>query len=153
MATMHREDLLHDMREELHDLTHFSTITAARQGLLTLWLTFIALPLIWGIDMIFEFMNVTWEPYVATWVNDALPGNASDVTLWVGIVMVALAACVAFAPHIGGDVLGAASVLIAVNLMAIDGAAYLVIGMLALALCCFAMARMAHGDRREAEVG
>lgn len=153
MATMHRDDLLHDMREELHDLTHFSTITAARQGLLTLWLTFIALPLIWGVGMIFEFMNVAWEFYVASWVNDFLPGNASDVILWAGIVLIALAACVAIAPHIGGDVLGAAFVLIAVNLMAIDGAAHLVIGMLALALCCFAMARMAHGDRRDAELG
>ena len=42
MVTMHRDDLLHDMREELHDLTHFTEITADRQGRLTLWLTFVA---------------------------------------------------------------------------------------------------------------
>jgi len=147
MATMHREDLLHDMREELHDLTHFSEITADRKGRLTLWLTFVVLPLVWGIDMIFDFMNVAWEAHVASWANDAFPGTASDLILWVGIAMVALAVCVALAPHIGGDLLGIATVLLAVNLMWVDGAAHLVVGMLALALCCFAMARMAHGDR------
>ena len=153
MVTMHRqEDLLHDMREELHDLTHFSSIPAHRQGRLTLWLTFIALPLVWGIDMIFDFMSVPWEAYVASWVNDAFPGDASDVVLWVGIVMVALAVCVAIAPWIGGDLLGLALLLLAVNLMWVDGTANLVFGMIALALACFAMARMAHGDR-DLEVG
>ncbi|RHW23867.1 hypothetical protein D0Z08_27640 [Nocardioides immobilis] len=148
MVTMHRQDdLLHDMREELHDLTHFSEITADRKGRLTLWLTFIALPLVWGVDMIFDLMGVAWEAHVATWANDAFPGTASDLILWVGVVMVALAACVAVAPHIGGDLLGLAIALLAVNLMWVDGAAHLVFGMIALALCCFAMARMAHGDR------
>ena len=32
MATMHREDLLHDMREELHDLRDFTEITADRKA-------------------------------------------------------------------------------------------------------------------------
>ncbi len=152
MATMHTgDDLLHDMREEIHDLTHFSTITAARQGLLTMWITFMALPLLWGLDMIFDFMESNWEGYLATWANNFFPGSASDVILWVGIVMVALALCVAFAPHYGGDLLGLAIVLLAVNLFWVDGAVHLAFGMLALAACCFAMARMAHGDhRREA---
>jgi hypothetical protein len=147
MATIHRDDLLHDMREELHDLTHLSEITADRKGRLTLWLTFVALPLVWGVDMIFDFMSVAWEAHVATWANDAFPGDASDLILWVGIVMVALAVCVAIAPHIGGDLLGLAIALLAVNLMWVDGSTHLVFGMIALALCCFAMARMAHGDR------
>lgn len=153
MVTMHRQDdLLHDMREELHDLTHFSEITADRKGRLTLWLTFIALPFVWGVDMIFDFMGVSWESHVASWADDAVPGSASDLILGVGIVMVALAACVAIVPHIGGDLLGFAIALLAVNLMWVDGAAHLVVGMIALALCCFAMARMAHGDR-DREVG
>lgn len=148
MATMHRgDDLLHDMREEIHDLTHFSTITAARQGLLTMWITFMALPLIWGLDMIFEFMTDSWELLVADWANDMFPGDAGDLMLWVGIVTVALAICVAFAPHYGADLLGVWFVLLAVNLFGVDQAAHLGIGMLALAACCFAMGRMAHGDR------
>lgn len=147
MATLHREDVLHDLREELHDLTHFTSVTTDRQGRLALWLTFIALPLIWGADMIFDFMNTAWNGYVAQWANDAFPGDAGDLVTWTGIVMVALAVCVALAPHIGGDVMGIALGLLAVNLMAIDGAAHLVIGMIALALCCFAMARMAHSHR------
>jgi hypothetical protein len=152
MATMHREDdLLHDMREELHDLTHFSSITAERQGRLTLWLTFIALPLVWGIDMIFDFMNVAWESYVAYWADNFFPGDAGDVILWVGIVLVALSVCVAIAPHTGGDLMGLALGVLAVNLMWVDNQWHLVLGMLALTACCFAMARMAHGDhRREA---
>ena len=67
--------------------------------------------------------------------------------LWVGIAMVALAVCVAIAPHIGGDLLGIATVLLAVNLMCGRRLRASRVGMLALALCCFAMARMAHGDR------
>lgn len=147
MATIHRDDdLLHDMREELHDLTHFSSITADRQGRLTLWLTFMALPLVWGADMIFGFMNVAWESYVAHWADNFFPGDAGDVIMWVGVVLVLCAIGVAIAPHTGGDILGAVIALLAINLMWIDGAAHLVLGMLALAACCFAMARMARGD-------
>ncbi|GAA1537806.1 hypothetical protein [Nocardioides humi] len=58
---------------------------------------------------------------------------------------------VAAAPHFGGDVLGIWFVLLAVNLFGVDQMAYLALGMLALAVCCFAMARMMRGDhRREA---
>lgn len=152
MASTHAWDhLTHDMREELNDLTHFSTIDANRQGRVALWATLTALPLVWGLDMLFGVLTDKWTSYLAVWADNFLPGNADDAVMWIGIVTVAIAALVAFAPHFGGDVLGVWLCLLAINLFSVDGVAHLAVGMLALGFCSFAMARMVRGDHiREA---
>jgi hypothetical protein len=152
MAATHPWDnLVHDMREELHDLANINTVTAARQGFLALWATFILLPAVFGLDKIFGFMYDGWDRFVAVWADNFLPGSASDAILWVGIVEVLLAIVVAVAPHAGGDLLGAFYVLLAIDLFGVSDQAYLALGMLALAACSFAMGRMARGDHiREA---
>jgi hypothetical protein len=152
MASTHAWDnLTHDMREELDDLAHFSTIDAYRQGRVALWATLTALPLVWGLDMLFGVMTDRWDSYVAVWANNFLPGSADDAVLWIGAVTVAIGVLVAVAPHFGGDVLGIWLVVLAINLFGVDGIAHLAVGMLALAFCSFAMARMVRGDHiREA---
>ena len=68
MASTHAWDnLTHDMREELNDLAHFSTIDANRQGRVALWATLTALPLVWGLDMLFGVMTDRWDGYLAVW--------------------------------------------------------------------------------------
>lgn len=152
MASTHAWDnLTHDMREELNDLAHFSTIDANRQGRVALWATLTALPLVWGLDMLFGVLTDHWDSYLAVWANNFLPGSADDAVMWIGIVTVAIGVLVAVAPHFGGDVLGIWLVLLAINLFSVDGVAHLAVGMLALAFCSFAMARMVRGDHiREA---
>ncbi|MFC7502527.1 hypothetical protein ACOACQ_23215 [Nocardioides sp. CPCC 206347] len=152
MATMHsREHLTHDMREELHDLTNFSSIDSDRQGRVALWVTFTVLAIVWGLDMMVGFMTDTWDSYVSVWANNFLPGDASDATMWIGALTVALGVLLAAAPHFGADVLGIWLVVLAINVFSVDDLAHLGVGMLALAFCCFALARMARGNhKREA---
>lgn len=143
MALTHAwHDIVHDMKDEMHDLATITKVDAARQAYLALWATMIAFPLVFGIDRFAGAMNSNWEGYVATWVNDVLPGTASDAVFVFGVVEVALAALVALAPRIGGDLLGLWFVLLSVNLFAIESMTWIGMGTAALAICCFAMARM-----------
>ncbi|TQK71694.1 MULTISPECIES: hypothetical protein [unclassified Nocardioides] len=154
MASTHAWDnLTHDMREEMHDLTHFATVDAAHQSRVALWATFVALPVLWGLDMMTNAVtdSTTWEGSISTWADNFLPGNAADAVMWVGAITLLLGLLVAAVPQFGADVLGIWFVLLAVNLFSVDQMAYLALGMLALAVCCFCMARMMRGDhRREA---
>lgn len=153
MASTHAWDnITHDMREEMHDLTHFATVDAAHQSRVVLWATFVVLPVLWGLDMLTNAVteSLTWEGTISTWVNDILPGNAADAVLWVGAITLAIGVLVAFQPQFGADLLGLWFVLLAVNLFSIDQMEYLAVGMVALAVCCFCMARMMmRGDRRQ----
>ncbi|MCR1783291.1 hypothetical protein KVF89_12160 [Nocardioides carbamazepini] len=151
MASTHAWDnLTHEMREEMHDLTHFATVDAAHQGRVALWATFTVLPILWGLDMITGLVteSATWEATIATWTNDLLPGDAADAVMWVGAITLVIGLLVAALPQLGGDILGIWFALLAVNLFSIDQMEFLGLGMLALAACCFAMARMMRGDHR-----
>ena len=143
MALTHAwHDLVHDMRDEMHDLATINRVDAARQAHLALWATFIAVPLVFGIDRFAAWLNEDWNALVATWANDLMPGTASDAVMVFGVVEIALAAMVALMPRIGGYLLAGWFVLLALNVFAIDGLAWLGIGTLALGVCSLAMARM-----------
>ncbi|MDQ6525317.1 hypothetical protein RB608_16970 [Nocardioides sp. LHD-245] len=154
MASTHAWDnLTHEMREEMHDLTHFATADAAHQGRVALWATFTLLPILWGLDMMTSLVTetATWEATIATWTDNLLPGDAGDAVMWVGAITLVIGLLVAAMPQFGGDALGIWFTLLAVNLFSVDQMEFLGLGMLALAVCCFAMARMMRGDhRREA---
>lgn len=154
MASTHAWDhLSHDMREEMHDLTHFAAIDAAHQSRVALWATLTVLPLLWGLDMMTHVVtdSATWQATLATWTNNLLPGTAADAVVWIGAITLLAGLLVAALPQLGGDVLGVWFVLLAANLFSVDQLAYLAVGILALAFCSFAMARMMRGDhRREA---
>lgn len=143
MALTHAwHDIVHDMKDEMHDLATITHVDAARQAYLGLWATFIAVPLVFGIDRFAAYLNENWEGTLATWGNDVMPGSASDAIMVFGVVELVLAAAVALVPRVGGDLLAIWLVLLALNLFAIEGMAWLGVGSVALALCCVAMARM-----------
>jgi len=143
MALTHAwHDIVHDMRDEMHDLATINRVDASRQAYLAMWASFIAVPLLFGLDRFGAWMNGNWEGLVATWANDLMPGTASDAVMVFGVVELALAAMVALMPRIGGDLLAAWFLLLALNVFAIDGLAWLGIGTLALGVCSLAMARM-----------
>jgi len=144
------QDLVADMRDEMHDIVTIAHVDKARQAYLGLWVTFMALPLLFGLDKFAEVMTTRWEGYLATWANDFLPGNASDAMMWVGGIEIALAVVIALAPRIGGDLFALWSVIVAIDLFALE-MYELGVGMLALGLCALAMARLSgawhhHGD-------
>lgn len=143
MAATHAwHNLVHDMRDEVHDLTTIVNVDAARQAYLALWATFIALPLVFGLDKFATVMTGTWESYLATWANDIIPGTAATGMLWIGAAEIVLAILVLAMPRVGGDLLALFFLLTAINLFAIDGMVELGVAALALMLCALAMARM-----------
>jgi hypothetical protein len=149
MATTHAWDhMVHDMREEMHDLANLNDTTASRQAFLAMWATFVVLPLLFGIDKLATIMTNSWDGYVAVWANNFLPGTAHQAVIGVGILEIVLAVVVLIAPHAGGDLLGLLYVLLAINLFGVTNMSHLAVGMLALAACSFAMARMARGEHR-----
>ena len=145
MATTHAwHGLVHDFRDEVHDLSTITRVDAARQAYLGLWATFMAVPLLFGLDRFVAVMNGSWEAYVAGWANDLLPGGASDAIATFGVVEIALFVAVAAMPRIGGDLLALWLVLQAVNLFGVGDLDWVAMGTLGLAICCLAMARMSR---------
>lgn len=148
MATHAWHDLTHDFRDEMHDLAAINRVDEARQAFLGLWATFVVVPLLFGLDKLLGFMTENWEAYLAPWLNDAIPGSASDAMMWFGVIEIVLAVLVFFAPRWGGDAFALWSLLGAISLFSIDGMAHLGVGMLALGACALCMARLAHGHHR-----
>lgn len=143
MATSHAwHGLVHDFRDEVHDLSTITHVDAARQAHLGLWATFMAVPLLFGIDRFAAVMNENWEAYVADWVNDVLPGGAADAVTVFGVVELLLFLAVAAMPRAGGDLLALWLVLQSINLFAVGDVHWAAVGTLGLALCCLAMARL-----------
>jgi hypothetical protein len=143
MALTHAwHDLSHDLRDEVHDLASITRVDAARQAYLGLWVTFVALPLLLGLDKIVGFAGVRWEGYLAAWVDQALPGTAADAVMWLGIAEIVIAGLVLFVARIGGDVMGAWMALAAVSLFMVGGMAHLALAALALGACAVCMAHL-----------
>ncbi len=143
MATTHAwQHLVHDMRDEMHDIATIGRVGAARQAYLALWVTFIAFPLVFGLDKFATVMTDSWEAYLATWANDVIPGTAGDAMLWIGAAEIILAVLVFAAPRIGGDLLALFFLLTAINFFAIDGMVELGVVALAAMMCSLAMARL-----------
>jgi hypothetical protein len=119
-------------------------VDATRQAFLGLWATFVAVPLIFGIDKFAGFITSNWEGFLATWVNDVLPGTAADAVVVLGVVEILLAATIALVPRVGGDLFALYMVLTAFSLFAVGGGTMVVLGMAAIgaAICALAMARL-----------
>lgn len=144
MAATHAwHNLVHDMRDEMRDVVTIGHVDSARQAYLALWATFTALPLLFGLDKFATVMTGSWEAYLATWANDAIPGSASDAMLWIGGVEIALAVLVFALPRVGGGLLAAYFLLASISLFAIDGMVELGVIALAAMVCALAMTRMA----------
>jgi hypothetical protein len=118
MALTHAwHDLVHDMRDEMHDIATITHVGPARQAFLMLWGTFVIAPVLVGIDKFAGVLTDSWEAYLATWVNDLLPGTATDAMYYVGAVEIAAGLLVAVMPRIGGYVVAAWLAAIIVNLV------------------------------------
>jgi ABC-type antimicrobial peptide transport system permease subunit len=137
-------DAFHDMREDMHDLVSINHVDAARQAYIGLWATFVVAPLVLGVDKFTGFLTGDWAGFVATWVDNILPGTTAGAVMVLGVVEVLLAVAVALAPRIGGDLMALYLLLAAFSFFAIGGAAMVVLGITALAgaVCALAMARL-----------
>ena len=147
MATTHAWD---GMTHDMHDVAAITHAEPAHQAYLALWMGFVLLPLVVGLDKLIGFTSTNWEGYLATWVNDIVPGSAADAMAMVGVVEIAAALVVAFAPRIGGYVVAAWLAGIIVNLVSTGNYYDIALRDLGLLIAAFAMARLAvayHGKR------
>jgi hypothetical protein len=140
-------DAMHDMREEMHDLTHITQVDAGRQAFAGLWGAYVAVPLLFGIDKFAGFLGVEWGGYLANWVHTIIPGGDATAITVLGVVEILLACAVALKPRIGGDLMGAYLVLAALSVYMVGGMVVLGTVFLAAAVCAFAMARLSTTHR------
>ena len=73
----------------------------AFQAFTLLRIGFTVAPILFGIDK-FANVMVDWTVYLAPWINDILPGSASDAMHVIGVVEIVAGLCVAVRPRYGG---------------------------------------------------
>jgi hypothetical protein len=96
-----------------------SVVSADRteQAFLLLRAAFTVAPILFGLDKFLGILTDDWEAYLATWVNDLVPGSAHDAMLMVGVIEIVAGVVVAVAPRWGGLLVAAWLAGIIVNLV------------------------------------
>jgi uncharacterized membrane protein YphA (DoxX/SURF4 family) len=90
------------------------------QAFLLLRIGFAALPILFGLDKFFDFF-VNWESYLAPWINDIVPGNATDAMHAVGVVEILAGIAVLVKPRYGAYLVAAWLGGIIINLLTLSG--------------------------------
>jgi len=92
----------------------------AYQAYRTLWLGFIAAPVLAGLDKFFNLLT-NWEQYLAPFASQLIPIGSAAFMRVVGVVEIAAGILVAVKPRIGAYVVAGWLVGIIVNLLLIPG--------------------------------
>ena len=92
----------------------------AYQAFWLLRIAFTAAPILFGLDKFFNVL-VDWTTYLASWINDIVPGSASTAMHLVGIVEIAAGIGVALKPRIFAYVVAAWLAGIILNLLTLSG--------------------------------
>jgi hypothetical protein len=90
------------------------------QAFALLRVVFTVAPILFGLDK-FAGVLVDWDVYLAPWIDDILPGSATDAMYLVGVVEIAAGLIVAVAPRIGAPLVAAWLGGIIVNLLTHSG--------------------------------
>jgi hypothetical protein len=77
-------------------------------------------PIAVGLDK-FANVMVDWSVYLAPWINDILPGSASDAMYAIGVVEIAAGLAVALRPRYGALLVAAWLGGIIINLLTYSG--------------------------------
>ena len=83
--------------------TRVTTTRAAHQAYLILYVGFVALPILAGLDKFF-YLTTNWEQYLAPFVTKILPFSDHTFMLAVGVVEIIAGILVAVRPRIGAYV-------------------------------------------------
>jgi uncharacterized membrane protein YphA (DoxX/SURF4 family) len=120
----------------------------AYQAFLLLRLAFTVAPIAFGLDKFFNVM-VDWTQYLAPWIDDVLPGDASDGMHIVGVIEIVAGLAVAFRPRYGAPLVAAWLLGIIVNLLTYSGYYDVALRDFGLMLGALTLARLAWAyDRR-----
>jgi uncharacterized membrane protein YphA (DoxX/SURF4 family) len=92
----------------------------AYQGFLLLRIGFTVAPIVFGLDK-FTNVLVDWTQYLAPWINDIIPGTASDAMYLVGVIEIVAGVVVGLRPRYGAYLVAAWLAGIIVNLLTYSG--------------------------------
>jgi uncharacterized membrane protein YphA (DoxX/SURF4 family) len=81
---------------------------------------FVVAPILFGLDKFFNW-TVDWTQYLAPWINDIIPGSASDAMYLVGVIEIAAGVIVGLRPRYGAYLVAAWLAGIIVNLLTYSG--------------------------------
>jgi hypothetical protein len=118
------------------------TAEPAYQAFLILRVGFAVAPILFGLDK-FAGVLVDWEQYLAPWINDLVPGSASDAMHLVGIVEILAGLAVAARPRFGAPLVAAWLAGIIINLLTLSGYYDVALRDFGLLLGALALARLA----------
>lgn len=80
---------------------------------------FAVAPILFGLDKFFDVM-VDWQIYLASPINDLIPGSAADAMYAVGVIEIAAGVAVAAKPRYGAYLVAAWLAGIIVNLLIVS---------------------------------
>ena len=112
------------------------------QAFLLLRIAFTVAPIAFGLDKFFNVL-VDWEVYLAPWINDIIPGNASTAMYLVGIVEIIAGIAVALKPRYGAYIVAAWLGGIVINLLTYSGYYDIALRDFGLMLAALTLARLA----------
>ena len=122
-------------------------IDPVRQAFWLLRIGFTVAPILFGLDKFAEVLTDDWERYLAPFVNDIIPGSASDAMLLVGGVEIAAGVLVAVAPRIGAFVVAGWLAGIIANLLVVGGFGDVALRDFGLLLGALTLGRLATAKR------
>lgn len=124
------------------------TTDPAEQAFLLLRTAFTLAPIVVGLDKFFGVL-VDWNRYLASWINDIVPGSATDAMHLVGVVEIAAGILVAVRPRWGAYVVAAWLAGIIVDLVTYSGYYDIAVRDFGLLVGALALGRLASRyDRR-----
>src|SRR5689334_12558768 len=103
--------------------TRFAALRGREAGYhayLMLRLAFTVAPIAFGLDKFFNVL-VDWPIYLAPWINDIIPGSASDAMHLVGVIEIVAGISVAIKPRYGAYIVAAWLGGIIINLLTLSG--------------------------------
>ena len=93
---------------------------AGYQAFMMLRIAFTVAPILFGLDK-FANVMVDWSIYLAPWINDILPGTATDAMHVIGVVEIAAGLAVAIKPKYGALIVAGWLGGIIFNLLTLSG--------------------------------
>jgi uncharacterized membrane protein YphA (DoxX/SURF4 family) len=114
----------------------------AYQGFLLLRIGFTVAPIVFGLDK-FTNVLVDWTQYLAPWINDIIPGSASDAMYLVGVIEIVAGVIVGLKPRYGAYLVAAWLAGIVVNLLTYSGYYDIALRDFGLMLAALTLARLA----------
>jgi uncharacterized membrane protein YphA (DoxX/SURF4 family) len=108
---------------------------------------FTVAPILFGLDKFFNLLTHPhhWSMYLASWINDIVPGSADQCMYLVGVIEIAAGVLVAVAPRVGAWVVAAWLAGIIIDLLTLSGYYDIALRDFGLLVSAVALARLAQG--------